>query len=59
MAGSSLTGSNKEEQTRVAILREKMERIREGKERLQEIQELRELEERTKAEILESKRRIT
>jgi len=58
IAGSSLIRSSEEEETRIAILREKMERIREDKKRLQRIQELRELGESTKAEILESQRRI-
>jgi uncharacterized surface protein with fasciclin (FAS1) repeats len=45
------------EETNLAILRERMERIREDKERLEKIQELRELEEQTKAQILEAQRK--
>jgi hypothetical protein len=45
------------EEANLAILRERMERIREDKERLEKIQELRELEEQTKAQILEAQRK--
>ncbi len=43
--------------TRLRVLQERMERIREEKLRLQRIQELEELEEQTKIEILEQQRR--
>ena len=55
-AASVQVNSNVEE-AKLAILRERVERIREDKERLEKIQELRELEERTKAEILAAQKK--
>jgi hypothetical protein len=48
-----------EEEAKLTLLRDRMERIREDKERLEQIQRLKDLERETQREILESQRRTT
>jgi hypothetical protein len=49
--------TDEQEEAKMAVLRDRIERIREDRERLEQIQRLREMEEETKAEIMAATRR--
>jgi hypothetical protein len=56
--GVAATTSNEEEEQKLKVLRERIERVRAEKARLKRVQELEDIQAQTKREIMEVQRRV-